>query len=381
MSLAELWALVVEWIWLNAEALGLYSALAALIAIPFGLLSWLKKTGTKIKKFAKSFRKIPQKPVYEEHRISENRLTSVCELSGNLYVSGFTGNLYKFELDSKRTTGEYLVSKSIVRTLCGLQDRNEVLIGDDNGEIRSYYAPTAAVSLVGGAQSSVYDLKQGRSSSQLFSSHKDGIVREWRYGPSGSSEGLSFLRNVHTHEGPVFSLAYLEWCNAILSAGADGMLVLTSLADGTTTKQKISNFSIFGLTATKSSWFAGDAAGRVFVGEISRIHSAGRSTIFELNQEYENERFEHTDNVRTLVASASGKWVLSGSKDGSVKLFETFSKNTWILSMSDDYVYEVGILQSQDKLFSVDGSGSLKVYNLEHDLDLLSPREVNEVVG
>ncbi|WVW82543.1 hypothetical protein I302_104554 [Kwoniella bestiolae CBS 10118] len=72
----------------------------------------------------------------------------------------------------------------------------------------------------------------------------------------------------------------------------------------------------------------------------------------------------HTANVVALAYSAMGKWIVTGSEDGSVKVWDTRTAQIQRNYLHDCPVNDVIIHPNQGELISCDQSGSVKIWDL-----------------
>ncbi|KGB78979.1 G protein beta subunit-like protein [Cryptococcus deuterogattii 99/473] len=72
----------------------------------------------------------------------------------------------------------------------------------------------------------------------------------------------------------------------------------------------------------------------------------------------------HTGNVVALAYSALGKWIVTGSEDGTVKVWDTRTAQTQRIYLHDCPVNDVVIHPNQGELISCDQSGSVKIWDL-----------------
>ncbi|WVF70261.1 hypothetical protein IAT40_005050 [Kwoniella sp. CBS 6097] len=72
----------------------------------------------------------------------------------------------------------------------------------------------------------------------------------------------------------------------------------------------------------------------------------------------------HTANVVALAYSALGKWIVTGSEDGSVKVWDTRTATIQRNYLHDCPVNDVVIHPNQGELISCDQSGSVKIWDL-----------------
>lgn len=278
-------------------------------------------------------------------RVSDARLTACAWADDNMVVTaGFDGFLYAVRdgavVDSKR------ISDSIVRVVASTPDTSAIATGDDAGNVRIIHADTSTNIATGAAP--VYAIAFV-DSGRFLTATRDGRITEWRQ--SGSAQRL---RVVHEHEGAAFAVVVDRALGRCVSAGADGYLRTTSLSSGEQSKKRISDAALFSLAVSNNGTLAtGDAEGNLW-----------------LLREGATQRLEgHEDNVRACRISSGGTWLVSGSKDGSVRLWHLPSRRVWLLHNAKDYIYDVALSSKTDRIAIADGSGTLTVVTLPASLD------------
>ncbi|WVQ82670.1 hypothetical protein IAT38_004802 [Cryptococcus sp. DSM 104549] len=96
---------------------------------------------------------------------------------------------------------------------------------------------------------------------------------------------------------------------------------------------------------------AGNGAVRIW-----DIHSPSNTPIATLEG--------HQGNVVALAYSAMGKWIVTGSEDGTVKVWDTRTAQMQRRYPHDSAVNDVVIHPNQGELISCDQSGSVKIWDL-----------------
>ena len=69
------------------------------------------------------------------------------------------------------------------------------------------------------------------------------------------------------------------------------------------------------------------------------------------------------------------RWIISGSKDGTVRIWSALNNSVFVLYQSRDYIYDMVLSENQDKLYFVDALGDLIIIKFANNLDLLSDIE------
>lgn len=85
----------------------------------------------------------------------------------------------------------------------------------------------------------------------------------------------------------------------------------------------------------------------------------------------------HEDAIRSLVLA--GSWVLTSSKDGTVKAHDLVTGSTTVLWVWRDYGYGMALSPSRKRVALVSGGGELCVLNLPRPLGEMTPQEMERV--
>ncbi|OUM65273.1 hypothetical protein PIROE2DRAFT_69119 [Piromyces sp. E2] len=152
------------------------------------------------------------------------------------------------------------------------------------------------------------------------------------------------LSRIGFHKDDVRVLAYSPKRNWVASGGFDQKVLFWDLAEGRakpifTTDDSLTQASIYSI--------ATNTEGNVLVtGSPERI-----VRIWDTRQGKQVLKLTgHSDNVRALIVSEDGKWVLSGSSDSSIKLwsianvkrcvmtYNHYSDSVWSLTSNDPYL-------------------------------------------
>jgi WD40 repeat protein len=197
---------------------------------------------------------------------------------------------------------------------------------------------------------------------------RNGAVTEWQI--QGSSSGLArptavLLRSVHEHSGPAFAVQWDKWHRCILSVGADGYQRSLDVRTGARSAVKCSDHALFSMIVSDSYDF-------VAVGTQD-----GLINIFKGNKQ---QTFAgHSDAVRSVSISPKARWLASGSKDASVRLWDVSTGRAWLLVQTQDYVYEVAFSPTGNHILAVDGAGVMRVISFPRLIDELSPNDVDKM--
>lgn len=76
----------------------------------------------------------------------------------------------------------------------------------------------------------------------------------------------------------------------------------------------------------------------------------------------------HTANVTAIAYSAQGKWIVTGSEDCSVKVWDVRSAQVQRNYMHDAPVNDVVVHPNQGELISCDQNGSVKIWDLGENM-------------
>ncbi len=246
-----------------------------------------------------------------------------------------------------------------------------LILGNDDGRLIAVDEQNGTSWELAFVSDSVYSISGMSATNRFFVAQRSGEITQWQLSnlvairrEMGRAENL---RLIHRHDGSAFATKYNGTTNECISVGSDGMIRTTNLTTGENTITKLSEGTLFSLAVNdKKNLFAvGDSQGKIcFWGENSN------------RRELEG----HSDNVRTLRLSPQGRWLISGSKDRTVRIWEVRSARVWILWRTKDYVYDIALSPDSSEVAVVDGNGDLSVLNLRKAIDEFTSEDIEKLI-
>jgi WD40 repeat protein len=311
-----------------------------------------------------------QSPLIKTYPISQSRLTACgwTQADNRMIAGGFDGRLYWIDAGDE-IAQSVKVSNAILRAMCAY--REFVIVVDDAGNIFSVLLSNPEVKLVGHTNSPVYACALSRKASRLLTAERSGDVTEWDLENIGALKGeqIKKIRVLRKHEGAAFDVAYSDGADIYRSVGADGYLRSTSGSFKANRDYKVSSATLFSFSV---------ARGRAIVACSS---ASGDIHLLEEDQEEPSVLKGHADAVRSLEFSPGEKWLISGSKDGSVRLWNIESHNAWILMNAADYVYTVKFSSTGDRVLVSDGTGKLHIITFAVSIDDIGQDQVDSLLA
>ena len=290
----------------------------------------------------------------EKIHISSNRLT-VCAISESVVcLAGFDGLLHIYDTLSKETCS-FNVCNSIVRSILILEKLKLILLGNDEGEIIFLNIDEKTIVNRVASNSSVFSIYK-LTDEKFIVGEKSGDLSEWEIFNTKKSRRL---RTLHNYENIIFSIAYEKFTNSLKIVGANGLYSTYSIYKGKFENNHISNSTIFSISIQGDNEVIGLASGKIIVKEN------GVESLLE----------GHDDAVRKVLLTNLSRWVISGSKDGTVRIWSTSNSTVHVLYQSNDYIYDMALSEEQDKLYFVDALGNLVIVNFKRNIDLLDDIE------
>lgn len=295
--------------------------------------------------------------------ISTSRLTSgAWTPDGNgVFVGGFDGHVYR--IDPAKGNASAKVSSRVLRSLNFLKDSMIAIATDDDGNIFAvnFDEQPRHVSIAH-AGAAVFASVPIRANARLLTADRNGCVIEWSFAKApvtdiSTVDRLIKARVVHKHAGAAFGVAYSDSDGRYYSVGADGVLSCTSRNTSDSWRIELTRSALFSISIADSGERIACSSAS---GEIYLLLNGGTHTLSG-----------HADTVRSIDFSAAGRWLLSGSKDSTVRLWNIETRNVSILLSAGDYIYTVKFSPDGRRALVVDGTGTLHIVNFPAQIDEL----------
>jgi nucleoside phosphorylase len=306
----------------------------------------------------------------KELQLSNKRLTSCAwsSDSNHIYSAGFDGILYGVNgvsTNAKTTT----ICPSIIRVVRSLPGISSLLVGDDRGRLFGVDTISGNVTEMAMCNTSIFAISPGTMTNKFFMADREGVVTEWQLRQAAAKRQTALtavlLRTMHDHSGPAFAVQWDEWQNRIISVGSDGYVRWTALTRDEKASMRISDHALFALVAARDQ-------------ALLALGSQDGSIII-LRGSHKKVLEGHSDAVRSLSLSPHGTWLVSGSKDATIRLWNFASGQTWILAHVHDYVYDVVFSPVGSQIAAVDGTGMLITFEFPQPIDELTPSDIDRL--
>jgi HEAT repeat protein len=285
------------------------------------------------------------------------------------------------------------------------------------------YDETATKFACGGF-AQVVDIFDAQSQKTATIASHQGIIRDLLWVPgenavvSTGDDGLIQITDSLTHEfspigrheGPVYALALLNGpSKTVVSGGKDGTVRLWDLTEapihqkGTQPRHRSvprtvldhNGACVFGVDTHRSGkWIAvGTVGGGVYIWEVAKhlkislkgntgtcfsirfcpnsetLAACGADNTIKLwllaGEDKKPRVFSgHLDAVRSIDFHPSGRFLLSASKDRTLRIWDCSSGQSWVLEGHTDYVYRALFHPDGMHCLSVSGDGSMKLWQI-----------------
>ncbi len=324
----------------------------------------LKSLGTSDQK-VKSFNQIGkhESGIFRE-KVSTKRLTCCIWIDKSIVCAGFNGELYIADIETNKLT-KIKINQSIARCLFSIPKSNLVLTGFDDGLIIITDLITLTSKTVGICKSSIFSIIGFND--MIITSERNGTISEWKVNAGKKLENFEcrLVREIEEHKNPIFQSIFVPSRDELISVGGNEIII---------TNLKTSDSNI--LTASEQSLYCVS-----FIEPNTIIVGGAEGLISIYTKGAKVNRLKgHTDSVRSISASKFGKWLFSGSKDNTVKLWNLVTKKAWLVAESNDYIYDVTVSEKSDAIAFVDGSGFLTLVYFGKDFDSLNDQQINSLL-
>ena len=289
--------------------------------------------------------------------VSHDKLTA-CDMFGELlYVGGFTGHLYEINPISSLVQKDILVSNSVIRCILTIESYGILLIGNDDGEIICYHIASGNVVAKQKLNSPVFTIAYTENN-RFITGDKGGNISEFELVLLNSQIKMHFLRVLIHHNSIVFSIKYNMDTRSAISVGSNGMYLNYDFTMGNVDIRKVENNTLFSISISNS--------GIVAIGE-----STGKLLLAKPNEEFIEWR-GHVDAIRKVVISKQSRWIITGSKDGTVRAWSVGNGNVFVLYRNNNYIYDMLLSPKGECLYLVDALGDVIMIPFGDNIDTLS---------
>lgn len=303
------------------------------------------------------------------YSVSDARLTCCTFMSDEKHAmcGGFEGSIFEVDLTGGSSPRHTTTEPSIVRCLHHLHNhRNSYLVGNDAGSILLASPDINQTHRIISLGSPVYWIAAGYRDDTILLADRTGAVSEWVLQISESEPSASQgrrLRVIDRHSSVAFCALFDTIERRYVSVGADGCLRETSLATGRQESTLITKATLFCLDLGhhRPLILLGDSQGK-----LHKLSDSEGAVCLE----------GHTDAIRSVHLSPNNNWAVTGSKDGTVRVWHMTSMQTHVVFQSPDYIYQVLLSRSGRLILAVDGAGSLITIELPDAIDSLTPERL-----
>lgn len=298
-------------------------------------------------------------------KISNKRLTFCIWKDKNIICTGFEGELYVIDMETTSLT-KIKINQSIARCLFSITKSNLILTGFDDGLLTITDLVSLNTKTVGICKSSIFSIIGFKD--KIVTSERNGTISEWKINAGNSIENFDckLIREIEQHKSPIFQSIYVPSRDELISVGGNEVYI---------TNLSTSESSV--LTASEQSLYC-----VTFIEPNTIIVGGAEGLISIYTKEAKVQRLRgHTDSVRSISSSKFGKWLFSGSKDNTVKLWNIATKKAWLVAESEDYIYDVKVSEKGDKVAYVDGAGYLTVGYFGDNFDNLDIQQINSLLN
>jgi len=277
--------------------------------------------------------------------ISSKRLTTCAMYKGIIYTAGFDGLLYTYDTISMEICS-FPICESIIRCILILEKSKMALLGNDKGEIIFFDIDKKAILNKITSNSAIFAIHR-LTDEKFVVGEKSGDLSEWEIFDKKKSRRL---RIIHNCGNIIFSVGYEKFTNSLKIVGSNGLYSSYKYNNGVFENHPISkdtNFSISIKRDTESLEVIGISSGKIFVKDKNK-------------------------DFYLVLLTGQSRWILSGSKDGTVRIWSILNNSVFVLYHSKDYIYDMVLSEEQDKLYCVDALGDLISIRFIKNLDLLN---------
>lgn len=288
----------------------------------------------------------------EKINISANRLTVCTILNNVIYVAGFDGMLYLYNAENG-DINSYNICDSIIRSLLVLEQLRMILIGNDKGEIIFFDLEEKIILNKVTSNSAIFVIHE-LSYNEFVIGEKNGDLSQWKI---FTKKNVRRLRLLHNYDGIIFSVGYNDLTKSFKIVGSNGLYSSYNCNSGESEDHPISNDTNFTID------MRGD-------NEVQEVIGMASGKIFIKNKDKNFFLEGHDDAVRKVLFSNLSRWIISGSKDGTVRIWSMVNNSVFVLYQSRDYIYDMVLSKNQDCLYFVDALGDLIMVKFANNLDL-----------
>ena len=243
-------------------------------------------------------------------------------------------------------------------------DGSVLVVEDPSGR-----RPKLRMEVLANAETVGLAVKEGRL--RAVAGGRDGTVRLWDL-EAGEQIGKTLVE----HKGRVNSISISKDGRWAVSAGIDKTVWLWELHDDAMTGTKLGTHEhevhSVAITPNGDRAVSGDEYGMILLWDLEAAKQDGGPLV---GQPLE----EHMGRV-TSVAIRDGRWAMSMSTDGTVRLWdlENNAPTSSILGEHDDWIGRVAVSEDGRRAVSGGESGKIQLWNLETKRPIGEPLEAHE---
>ncbi|KAK8794594.1 hypothetical protein WA158_001575 [Blastocystis sp. Blastoise] len=304
------------------------------------------------------------------------------ELNGILPNRSYNNDMFpSFTLTSKSATAvshrfayriTYGGRKNAIASVCWSPTAKWLITGASNGKITIWDGTTFSKEKdSSNGQSQIRCLRWSHDENWLLGGDDQGHIIQWQ------KKGQNFMDNnlINAHSGPTRSLAFSPTDLFYITVGFDGYVKLWDQAEGKT----IYKNNDHGKEICTCDWhpynslvFTGDLDGRMHVRDIRSREQVANILL-------------HKDTLNQLSCHNNGNWIISASKDKSIRLFDIRT-----MSVIQDYTSnseEVTRCQwdpyQENSFVSTSSNGSILYWNTNYStpIETISRAHDNKIWG
>jgi WD40 repeat protein len=301
-------------------------------------------------------------------KISNKRLTFCIWKDKSVVCTGFGGELYVVDIETTRLT-KIKINQSIGRCLFSINKSNLVLTGFDDGLLTVTDLTSLSSKTVGICKSSIFSIIGFKE--KIITSERNGTISEWKVNNATTINNFEcrLVREIEQYKLPIFQSIYIPSRDELISVGGNEVYI-TNLTTSENSTLTASAQSLYCVTFVEpNTIIVGGAEGLISI----YTNYTKKAKVHRLKG--------HTDSVRSIATSKFGKWLFSGSKDNTVKLWNLATKKAWLIAESEDYIYDVKVSSKNDKVAYVDGAGFLTIGYFGDNFDNLDVQQINSLLN